>query len=46
MGHADAIVSGGQGTAQAKKDALRAAGITVAETPVDIASALAQAAGW
>jgi succinyl-CoA synthetase alpha subunit len=33
MGHAGAIISGGQGTAGAKIDALRAAGIRIAETP-------------
>jgi len=40
MGHAGAIISGGQGTAAAKKDALRAAGIVVAETPSTIADTL------
>jgi len=33
MGHAGAIISGGKGTAAAKKGALRDAGIAVAETP-------------
>ena len=46
MGHAGAIVSGGKGTAQAKKEALREAGIAVAETPSEIGSALVEAAGW
>ncbi len=36
MGHAGAIISGGQGTAQAKKAALAEAGITVVESPADI----------
>ena len=40
MGHAGAIVSGGQGTAAGKISALRAAGIAVAETPSDMADAL------
>ena len=36
MGHAGAIVSGGSGTAEAKLDAMRAAGITVVESPAAI----------
>lgn len=40
MDHAGAIVSGGKGTAQAKIDAFRAAGIGVAETPSDMADTL------
>jgi succinyl-CoA synthetase alpha subunit len=40
MGHAGAIISGGHGTAKEKMAALRAAGITVADRPSDIASTL------
>ncbi|MFH1845732.1 MAG: succinate--CoA ligase subunit alpha [bacterium] len=36
MGHAGAIVSGGCGTAEGKQQALAAAGIPVADRPVDI----------
>jgi succinyl-CoA synthetase alpha subunit len=35
MGHAGAIISGSQGTAQAKMDALSAAGVTVALNPTE-----------
>ena len=36
MGHAGAIIVGEAGTAQAKKDALRAAGATIADSPAEI----------
>jgi succinyl-CoA synthetase alpha subunit len=40
MGHAGAIVSGGKGTAAGKIEALRKAGIAVADTPAGIAETL------
>jgi succinyl-CoA synthetase alpha subunit len=43
MGHAGAIVDGNAGTAQSKKDALRAAGVTVAETAAEIGRKMAEA---
>ena len=46
MGHAGAIVGGAEDTAEAKKRILAECGTTVAETPAEIGSALAEAAGW
>ena len=40
MGHAGAIISGSQGTAQAKMDALRAAGVTIALNPTEAGNAM------
>lgn len=40
MGHAGAIISGGKGTAEAKIQALRAAGVTIAPTPSDMGTTL------
>jgi succinyl-CoA synthetase alpha subunit len=43
MGHAGAIISGGQGTARDKYAAMRAAGIRCVETPADLGSTVAAA---
>ncbi len=40
MGHAGAIISGGKGTASGKIEALKVAGIAVADTPATIADTL------
>ncbi|MGY8640626.1 MAG: succinate--CoA ligase subunit alpha [Verrucomicrobiales bacterium] len=45
MGHAGAIISAGKGTAEAKKGAMKEAGIVVAETPAEMGSALVEAMG-
>jgi succinyl-CoA synthetase alpha subunit len=44
MGHAGAIISGTSGTAQAKKEALEAAGIRVGTTPTEVAQLVAERA--
>src|SRR6201996_6460657 len=45
MGHAGAIVSGSSGTAQAKKEALEAAGVKVGKTPSETAQLMREILG-
>jgi succinyl-CoA synthetase alpha subunit len=43
MGHAGAIIDGNSGTAAAKKQALRDAGVVVAETAAEIGKKMVEA---
>jgi succinyl-CoA synthetase alpha subunit len=43
MGHAGAVISGGRDTAAAKVEAMRRAGIHVAESPASLGSAMLKA---
>lgn len=43
MGHAGAIVSGGQGTAKGKMEALKKVGVVVAESPAEMGAAMKKA---
>ena len=45
MGHAGAIIVGAAGTASAKKEALRAAGATIVDSPAEIGAVTAQVVG-
>jgi len=45
MGHAGAIISGGSGTASAKIDAMKAAGILVADSPAALGETMWKAMG-
>ena len=43
MGHAGAIISGGQGTAEAKIEAMKSAGFYVASSPAELGSTMLKA---
>ena len=45
MGHAGAIISGGEGTAESKIAALKAAKIAVADSPATIGQTMAKVLG-
>ncbi len=45
MGHAGAIISGGEGTAAEKMKAMSEAGITVVKSPAEIGEAMARVLG-
>lgn len=45
MGHAGAIISGGEGGAESKIEALKGAGMQIAETPAHMGHAMARAMG-
>ncbi|MCF3945936.1 succinate--CoA ligase subunit alpha, partial [Acidiphilium iwatense] len=43
MGHAGAVISGGRDTAQAKIEAMKSAGIHVADSPASLGSTMVKA---
>ena len=45
MGHAGAIISGGEGTAESKMEAMRAAGIHVVVSPAEIGETMQRVMG-